>query len=114
MQVIENESIVFFDVDQTLVMHENVRPLGGLDIINPYSGSKISVSINNKHVELLKQFKGRGMFIIVWSAAGVLWAQAVVNALGLQDEVDMVMTKSSKFVDDLEADQVLGQRIYLK
>jgi hypothetical protein len=51
---------------------------------------------------------------MVWSAGGVQWAKTVVNTLGLADYVDLIITKPSKFVDDLPADQVLGQRIYLK
>lgn len=112
MQVIQNESIVMVDIDQTLVMHS--RQNDSFVIVNPYSGSQISLMRNEKHIELLKQLKGRGMFVIVWSAAGVLWAQSVIDTLELQDYVDIVMTKSSKYVDDLHAAEILGQRIYLK
>lgn len=111
---VENEYIVCIDVDQTLVMHIDNVPSSTLEVINPYSGSKIRLDKNNKHIELLKQYKGRGLFIVVWSAAGVLWAKSVINALGLVDSVDLIMTKPSKLVDDLSLEDIFPKPVYLK
>lgn len=117
MQIINNEHIVAFDVDETLFMHS--RHGGGNEeynrvVKNPYSNSYISGKQNNKHIELMKQYKARGLFIIVWSKAGVLWAEAVVKHLKLEGYVDLVVTKFDRYVDDLEADKILGERVYLK
>lgn len=110
---IQNEYIVCIDVDQTLVMHKDSQVFD-LEIINPYSGSRIKLDINKNHVELLKQYKGRGLYTIVWSAAGVLWAKAILNTLGLMDSVDLIMTKPSKLVDDLPLEDIFPKPIYLK
>lgn len=113
----ENEYVVACDVDDTLVMWEdnfNQPHEGAIEFIDPYDGSKNYLKPHMKHVNLLKKYKGRGMCVMVWSAAGVKWAKAVVNTLGLQDYVDLVITKPSKYIDDLDASQILGNRIYLK
>lgn len=117
MQIFENEYVVAIDCDDTLVMwdvnhtqpHEN-----SVAFICPYDGSTNHLIPNKKHIDFLKKCKGRGMCIMVWSAGGVLWAEAVINTLGLSDYVDLIITKPSKYVDDLFAKDILGQRVYLK
>lgn len=111
MQVIENEHIVAYDVDETLFMHGD-NFLAGLN--NPYTGTFITGLINRKHIELLKQHKARGMFIIVWSKAGSKWAEEVVKYCKLEEYVDLILTKFDRFVDDLPADKILGEHVYLK
>lgn len=111
MMKIDNEHIVAFDVDQTLFMHNKGY---GFGIINPYSGSFVEGYLNQEHFELLKQYKARGLFIIVWSKAGVLWAESVIKKYKLEPYVDLVVTKFDRYVDDLEAKDVLGERVYIK
>lgn len=108
---IDNEHIVAFDIDQTLFMHFKA---GGDDIINPYSGTTISGFLNQDHVELMQQYKARGLFIVVWSKAGVLWAEAVIKHYMLEPYVDLITTKFDRYVDDLEAKDILGERVYIK
>lgn len=115
MKIVENEMIVAFDVDDTLVMwHSKVDPINKIQIINPYGGSETWLKPHKRHIELLKEYKGRGMTIIVWSAAGYKWAESVVNSLGIQDYVDLIMTKPGKLVDDLSVQEIFTTRIYLK
>src|ERR1017187_7464460 len=102
MQIIKNEHISCFDVDQTLFMHDMN---GGYAIANPYSGTIIYGTGNFNHMELLKQHKARGMFIIVWSKAGAKWAENVIDELGLLKYVDLIMTKPDHYVDDLPGDK---------
>lgn len=111
MQIIENEHICVYDVDETLFMHDTMSDIG---ITNPYSMSFISGYRNEKHVELLKQHKARGMFIIVWSKAGSKWVETVIKHLLLEEYVDLILTKPDKYIDDLDASQILGEHIYLK
>lgn len=111
MKIIENEHIVCFDVDQTLFMHNDSL---GFDIINPYSKTPVQGLINDKHVDLMKQYKARNLFIIVWSKAGVKWAETVVKSLQLEQYVDLIMTKPDRYVDDLQASEILGERVYIK
>lgn len=110
---IKNEYIVCIDVDQTLVMHVNNDNYNYV-VKNPYSGSSITFNPNSNHIELLKQYKGRDLFVIVWSAAGVLWAKAVLESLELTDYVDLIMTKPSKLVDDLPLEDIFPKPVYLK
>lgn len=111
MQVIENEHIVAFDVDETLFMHDDTR---ATSIKNPYSNSNVYGIVNKKHVDLMRQYKARGLYVIVWSKAGVKWAEAVIKYCELETQVDLIMTKFDRYVDDLPASEILGERVYLK
>ena len=109
---IKNENIIFCDVDETLVCHMTRSK----DIIvkDPYDGKFLKLKIHKRHVKLLKDHKARGYTVIIWSAAGVSWCNTIVKALKLEKYVDYTMTKPGKYVDDLKADEILGQRIYLE
>lgn len=115
MNVVDNEVIVCFDVDDTLVMWGH-NPCGSevIPFINPYDKSITYLKPHLRHIDLLKQYKGRGFFVRVWSAGGVQWALSVVKTLGLEDFVDSVETKPAKYIDDLQANEVLGARVYIK
>lgn len=106
---ISGEMNVVYDIDQTLILHDK----GNTSITDPYTGTTKLYQIHTKHVELLKQHKNRGYQVFVWSNGGDKWAKAVIEALGLTDHVDYVMTKMCKFVDDTSADKVLGNHVYL-
>jgi FMN phosphatase YigB (HAD superfamily) len=111
MKFIDNELVVMFDCDDTLVMHNDQ---GNLLIEDPYNTyTFIDVERHERHIKLLKDFKGRGYTVVVWSAAGAKWAMKVVEALKLEDYVDLVISKPLKYVDDLPAEKILGSRIYL-
>lgn len=111
MQIIENEHICVYDVDQTLFMHDSSISNG---LYNPYSKSFVGGYQNYKHIELMKQHKARGMFIIVWSKAGSKWAEAVIKYLKLEEYVDLILTKPDKYIDDMNGNSILGEHIYLK
>lgn len=114
MQVIESEDIVMYDCDDTLVMwFSQCDPDKKVQIVCPYGGSVTWLKPHYRHIDLLKKHYGRGKTVIVWSAAGYKWAEAVVEALGLKDHVHFIMTKPMSYVDDLEASEILGSRIYL-
>ena len=117
VKTVGNEVNVFCDFDDTLVHWDELffQPGDGkVKIIDPYDKSVNYLKPHKKHIRLLKKMKGRGNFIIVWSAGGYKWAEAVVKALKLEDIVDLVMTKPAKYVDDLDASIWIGSRIYLK
>ena len=115
MQIIENEQLVYFDCDDTLVMwFTNCDPSEKIDINNPHYGYNMALKPHKRHIELLKDHKARKYTVIVWSAAGYQWAEAVVKALKLEEYVDFCQSKPLKFVDDLPAQEILGSRIYLE
>lgn len=114
MKVIDNEMVSFFDVDDTLVMWGRPGDPNAIPFIDPHDGSTHCLVPHTRHIKLLTDFKARGYEIIVWSGGGKDWAKTVVETLGIQDSVDYVMTKPMKYIDDLQAHEVLGSRIYLK
>lgn len=114
MKVINHESTIFFDVDDTLVMwgkakkHEKV-----IAITCPYSSQQEILRPHKGHIKVLKDRYIRGSYIVVWSAAGYQWANAVVRALGIEAYVDQVMSKPQMYVDDKKAKDILGERLYI-
>jgi FMN phosphatase YigB (HAD superfamily) len=117
MITLDNEMVVMFDVDDTLVMWSDkfhTPETGKIEFVDPYDDTTLYLKPHRKHINFLKQLKARGYTIIVWSGGGYRWAKAVVETLGLKDSVDVVMTKPAKFVDDLPANEVLVNRVYLE
>jgi len=117
MKVINTEHVIMVDVDNTLVLWDKKhrKPGKGKQLfIDPYTGDKLYLTPHNVHIRLLRQYKGRGFTIIVWSMAGVRWVESIVNTLGLSDIVDYCMTKPSKHLDDKEdIKDIIGTRVYL-
>lgn len=114
---IENEQVYMFDVDDTLIVWDDRfgQPgEGRVHVVDPYDGVSVYLRPHVRHVKLLKQMRGRGRFIVVWSQSGVQWAEAVVDALGLKDQVHLVMTKPQGYVDDLPVNEWMQNRIYLE
>lgn len=113
--VVENEQVYPFDVDQTLVSERRSEPLeGDLGILNPYTGDMVYVKPHVGHVDLLKEMHGRGRYIIMWSAAGAQWAKAVRDALGLKPFVSLTMTKPLGYIDDKPVETWLTNWIFLE
>lgn len=117
MQVIENEFLVAYDIDDTIVMWDaefDYTHADKVEFKDPYDGKLVYLTPNKKHIDLLKKHKAQGMAVMVWSAGGAKWARSVIDTLELSEYVDIILTKPVKFVDDLQASEILGQRIYLK
>lgn len=112
LKILKGDHSFFSDIDETLIMHNTIDK--DIVIQDPYDGKKRQYKMHKKHIKLLKDHKARGYTVIVWTANGYKWAKAVVKALGLKKHVDLIMTKPSKFCDDLPAEGVLGPRIYLE
>lgn len=116
MQVINRENVIFFDVDDTLVLwdvEKHCRDTQSVLVIDPYDGIPVRLAVHEPHVKLLMNHKARGTVIVVWSQGGYAWAEAVINALGLTDFVDLVMTKPRAYVDDLAVTAWMSERIYI-
>lgn len=105
------EHSIMIDVDDTLVMWH--QPVNDIIVECPYSGDEIPLKIHKRHVKLLKDHYARGYCVVVWSAAGVAWADAVVDALELRPYIYDTLSKPQKFIDDLPATEVLVNRLYL-
>jgi len=104
MNITTNDQIVEFDCDDTLILWTHPNPdfeIGG-----------VPCKIHKAHVESLKRFHARGQYVIVWSDGGWRWALAVVKALGIEEYVDEVRSKSKWHCDDKPANEWSSQRFY--
>ena len=89
------------DCDDTLVMW-NIPPGYKGELLKVYTNGHIEECIVNKPaVEHLKKMKRRSFSVVVWSAGGSDWAEAVVKALKIEDFVDVVMPKIDYHLDDV-------------
>jgi FMN phosphatase YigB (HAD superfamily) len=119
MTTLNNQNVVVFDCDNTLLMwdkqHDKPGP-GKIEIKDPYdSNVTLYLTPHQVHIRLLRQYKGRGFTVIVWTKAGALWAEQTVKVLGLEGYVDFAMTKPDKYVDDaLKIEDIIGNRIYFE
>lgn len=117
MIVIPSNQAVFSDVDDTLIMwnatpeqleKDGIRITcpGGLwlnedgELVPSESWTQLVVP-HKVHIEQLKKHKARGHTVVVWSAGGWDWARAAVEALGLEQFVDVVISKPRWCYDDL-------------
>lgn len=115
MKVISQESTVFVDCDDTLVMW-GVKARKGEKLVavtNPHDGSQSYLAAHLGHIKVLKDRKARGSYVVVWSAGGYAWANSVVKALGLEPYVDLVMTKPHMYIDDKKAEEFMGEHLYI-
>lgn len=116
-EVIRNENISPFDVDGTLVMHEDpdAIPISEqVKVLDTLTNTFIIMRINRPMVRLLQESKLRGDYVIVWSRGGYQWAYNVIQALHLENDVDQIMTKPTKYFDDTDVFDWMPDRIYIK
>lgn len=113
MKTVRNENVLPVDVDETLIVSTTDKELKTRPVWDDVTKSFLMVQPHENHVRLLMDQKARGRFIIVWSKNGFAWAEAVVNALGLSSTVDLVMTKPTAYVDDVEVKDWLTERIFI-
>lgn len=115
MKVINVESTIFIDVDDTLVMWDTMGlPLAELvTVTDPYHTNEVFLAPHYGHIKVLKDRKVRGSYIVVWSAGGYQWAESVVKALKLEAYVDLIMTKPHMYIDDKKAEEFMCERVYI-
>lgn len=114
---VQYENVCPFDVDDTLVMWEFQRTevVDTIEVRDPYKPDEVqTLKPNWPMIELLKTKRARGEYIIVWSQGGEKWANAVIEALDLQNYVHQTMTKPRSYADDLPCQEWMGERVYLK
>ena len=122
MIVIPGNTIVYFDVDDTLVMWDPPKDkleAEGIDVICPAGlicvdgnleqapGFKAKLLPHKKHIEKLKKHKMRGHTVVVWSAGGYDWAEAAIKVLQLEKYVDVVISKPKWAYDDMPPERIL-------
>ncbi len=110
MIVVENELIIYIDIDDTLIFSTDQENIG---FYADYYGEQKLVRAHKKHVEFIKTLKKRGYYVIVHSGNGWKWAKEIAIKLGLEKYVDEVKSKSIKYIDDLSCEHWMGQRVYI-
>jgi len=116
MLIIKNENIESFDVDGTLIVHQEPHTIPPGESVNVYDAVTkkfITVRINRNMIRLLKEAKSRGFYVKVWSKGGWRWAVDVVKALDLVDFVDQVESKPLHYFDDIDVSEWIGQRVFI-
>jgi hypothetical protein len=99
MYILPEGRVAYFDVDDTLVEWEESGE--GSDRIAIQMGKFWShKKVIRVHVDELIRQKKSGTYIVVWSAGGSKWAEAVVKALNIEEYVDAVLTKPDRVYDD--------------
>lgn len=115
MKMNDNEHIVLFDTDGTLIL-ENYKdyPKEQWVEFNYYGNTRIRVP-HKEQIELLKSYKKRGFFIRVHSNNGKAWVEEVITKLNLTEYVDSGEAKACKFVDDekLPSNGIMGQHVFI-
>lgn len=98
----------YCDVDDTLVLWERPSdyPENDMRLIN-CGGVEKWYAINWPQVRQLSEHKARGHTVIVWSAGGSDWADAVVDALEMRPFVDLTLEKPMWAYDDLPASEFM-------
>lgn len=130
MIVLKSDNSVHCDVDDTIAMWNPTPEQSekyGIEITCPgglYQNDRGEIKMGPSwtqrivphftHVEQLKKHKARGHFVCVWSAGGWEWAQAAVKALGLEQYVDLVISKPRWTYDDLQAEQFMPKSQYME
>lgn len=108
MKVLRNDMIAFFDIDDTLIGWGKPEFVDNGNFVKiELNGFKEVHWILKENVEALKLHKSRGHTVVVWSAGGYQWAEAVVKALKLEDMVDLVCGKPMWLYDDLQPEDFL-------
>jgi phosphoserine phosphatase len=106
MKTLEMNNPIYFDIDDTLVREitklENAHGTGIKFVPHPLRGNRpVPKYPMRRNIDLLRDMHARGRTIVVWSAAGWQWAEAVIKALALESYVHYVIEKPIAYVDDL-------------
>lgn len=113
--ILESDNISFYDCDDTLVLWNNDYEWGKdhegtLEFHDPYFEERIiNLKPNQITINHLKQQSVTGGRVVVWSAGGFAWAQEVVRVLGLEEYVDLILSKPKRYVDDLPCEEWMGK-----
>jgi len=109
MYVLPEGRVAYFDVDDTLVDWKESGE-GDDRIAIEMNGQYSHKKVIRIHVDELILQKKSGTHIIVWSAGGSKWAEAVVKALSIEDYVDAILTKPDRIYDDKNPEDWMPKR----
>jgi predicted HAD superfamily phosphohydrolase YqeG len=97
MPVIKSDRVVFFDVDDTLILWK--KPEVDLPSIN-INGK--TFWIHTEHLRYIRKYHVLGFKIFVWSNSGYKWAEKVMKKLKI-DKIVTAMCKPHRVFDDCKS-----------
>lgn len=111
MYKVPNGPTAYIDIDDTLIQWNFVEGYDVIDYVVIECRGRVGKYLINRHnLEHLIKLSNRGHGIIVWSAGGSDWAEAVVKGLGIEKYVDVVAPKATYYIDDIkDPARVLGK-----
>ena len=98
---IKDGGVFACDVDDTLLLWSIPKGYKGILVKTNVNGIEDFGIPNRPAINHLKKMKARNYSVVVWSAGGSEWAEAVVKALRLEDYVDLIMPKIDSHLDDV-------------
>lgn len=105
----------YFDVDSTLIewdLPTEKTPKDELVQV-PIRGIAGVFRYNKHNLKHLHQLALRGHNIVIWSAAGVEWCEAVAKALKIDSVVGACLNKPSYYIDDIgDANKFMGKHVF--
>jgi len=104
----------YFDVDRTLLMWGYSTKPGSNTVPITCEGRTFHLVPHKKHIEQIKAHWARGMTVIVWSAGGDQWADAVVRSLGLTKYVTLALAKPKWCFDDQPVEKYMPPSDFIK
>jgi hypothetical protein len=111
MYKVPNGPTAYFDVDDTLISWNMEDGHSSSDyVVIECRGRSDEYLVNRHNLMHLMKLSTRGHGIIVWSAGGSDWAEAVVKALNIEEYVDVVAPKPTYYIDDVkDPARILGK-----
>lgn len=107
---------IYIDVDSTLCFAACDLSDAQKALAMPWTvycfGRNIRVYPHKQNIEVVGKLWDRGYTLIVWSRSGAPWAEAVSKALGIDQMVSLYAKKPMYYLDDLPANEWMGERIY--
>lgn len=94
--VIENDRVIMFDCDDTLILWKK----HDLDLPTVIINGR-EFQVHKPHLQKILDYHVMGFQIFVWSNSGYKWAKTVTEALNIQDKV-VAMCKPHRVFDDVK------------
>ncbi len=116
MKVNKSEQVICVDIDDTLIIWGEFDKSKHkfIIVVDPHTGKHLELRVHEPHLKIIESRLVRGALLIVWSAGGYAWAEAVLQGLYLQyNESIHVYSKPIAYVDDKKANEWMGDHIYL-
>lgn len=108
-----NEKLLYIDTDETLAVWDQDSYAEDVPevTVNCY-GVDASLQPHLANIKVIRKFHKLGYGIIIWSATGAEWAEAVSKAVGIDDLVTLYLTKPRYHMDDRPAPEWMGENVF--